>query len=488
MELQDYLRMIRRGWAVILLAAVFGATLASIYVTLQPRTFVATTSLFVSASTPVTIDDLEAASNFSTKAVPTYAGIIDSAAVLGPVSSELRPPRDPDELATSVTAQAREDTTLIDITASGSDAADVAVVANAVAAGAGRLIPELEVGPNGRPLIRVQQTRPAATPITAVSPNVRQTLALGMVVGFFLGLGGTIARQSLDTRIRRGDELRTLTDLPLLGVLPHIKEEATFGLLTDRPSFAALGEAFRTLRTNLTFVEAWAHRSLVITSVADDDDGPYVPANLAWTIAQAERRVLLVDLDMRTDAVADVMGVDGAVGLADVLLGRVGVANAVKATRHDSLFVLPAGHAQTSPADLLSISAMTTVLRRLEQEFDYVVLHAPPLLAFADAAAVSGAAGGTILTVASGRTKALELTTGLTALANVRVRPLGLVLSGARGADGSVRSTAPEVPEPRHKASVEGPTLRQRPVQPSPRRGSTGGRTRSVPTAPPRTG
>lgn len=488
MELQDYLRMIRRGWAVILLTAISGVALASLYVAFQPKTFVATTSLYVTSRAPVTIDDLEAASNFSTKAVPTYAGVIDSAAVLGPVSTELRPPRDPDELATSVVAQAREETTLIDITASGSDAADTAVVANAVAAGASRIVPELEVGPNGRPLIRVQQTRPSITPVTAVSPNVKETVAIGLVVGLSLGLGGTIARQSLDTRIRRGDELRTLTDLPLLGVLPHIKEERTFGLLANKSRFAALGEAFRALRTNLTSVEAWAHRSLVITSVADDEDGPFVAANLAWTIAQAERRVLLVDLDMRTAALAGVMGIDGAVGLADVLLGRIEVAKAVQPIRQESLFVLPAGRPQTSPADLLSISAMSTVLRRLEAEFDYVVLHAPPLLAFADAAAVSVAAGGTILTVASGRTKAPELTTGLTVLANVRVRPLGIVLSGARGADDSMRFMAPEVPEPRHQASLESPTLRQRAVQPSPKPGSASGYGRSFPTAPPRTG
>lgn len=431
LDLRDYLRMLRRGWPVVALVTLLVIGLAALYLAFAPKTYESTTALFVSAGAPQDIGDLQRGAEFSTKAATTYADIVDSATVLGPVAEQLRPQLSADELIEMVTATARESTTLIDIAATGDDPGQAAAVANATAVSATRVIPLLEGTTQGQPLVQIQQIRPAVEPVSAVSPDAKKVLALGFIVGLCIGLAVTITAQTLDTRIRRVDDVRELTEVPLLAVLPQRARAAQRGLVVRDDPTGAAGEAFRTLRTNVRFLESAQRRSLVFTAVADDRDGALVPLNLAWSLAQAGRRVLLVDLDLRRSTVGEALGIDAGAGLADVLTGRADLPAVIQHVTHPGLRVVLSGTTQASPSDLLSAPILTTVLRRMEQDHDYVILHAPPLLSYTDAAIVSGAAGSTFVTVAAGRNRSHELTTALRALANVRVRPLGLVLTGA---------------------------------------------------------
>ena len=442
MDLRDYVRMLRRGWPTVVLLTALMVGLASLYLFLTPKNYEAGTTLFVSASDPQSIDDLQQGAVFATNAVSTYSKIVGSATVLGPVATQLRPQRDVDDLVASVAVAAPESTTLIEIVASAQDPDEAANIANAVATSAIRVLPTVQSGPDGRPLVRIQQTRPAVKPIAAVSPNVKRVLALGLILGLCLGLATTITAQSLDTRLRQIDDLRALTDVPLVAVLPQPKRAQRHGLAVRDDPAGLIGEAYRTLRTNLRFLESKDQRSVLLTAVTDDRDGAQVPANLAWSLVQAGWRVLLVDLDMRRTTVGDAFAIRGGPGLADVLMGQAELNAVVRDTTHPRLKVVTAGTPQASPADLLSAPMMTNVLRRMERTHDYVILHAPPLLSYTDAALVSDAAGGTLLTVAAGRTKAHDLTTALDVLANVRVTPIGVVLTGAPSAERPSRSGA----------------------------------------------
>lgn len=430
MDLRDYLRMVGRGWSTVLLITAISVGLAVAYVALAPKRYETSTVLFVSANEPRTIDDLQQGNQFSTSAVTTYAEIIDSATVLGPVATQLRPQSNADELGVAVWAIVPTETTLINVTASADSPQRAAAIANAVAGTASRVVPALVTDETNRPLVRFQQTRPAVEPTIAISPNVHRTIGLSLIVGLCLGFGATIVAQSLDTRIRQAADVHKLTEVPLLAVLSSFRRGQRGGLVArDDPP---MGEAFRTLRTNLRSLDAKERRSLVCAAVADDRDGAQVATNLAWSLAAAGRRVLLVDLDMRQSTVGDLLGMKAGIGLADILMGRVDMAEAIRATRDSHLRVILSGTLQANPSDLLSDAATTRVLRRMEQENDVVILHAPPLLTYTDAAAVSGAAGGALLTVTAGRTKANELSTALTTLTNVWAKPVGVVLTGAR--------------------------------------------------------
>src|SRR5690348_17540422 len=132
MELRDYVRMLKRGWPTVVLITALFVALASLYLFLTPKRYEATTTLFVSANDPQSITDLQQGAVFATNAVATYAKIVDSAAVLGPVAVELRPQRDVDSLVENVSVAAPESTTLIEIVVAGDQPDDAATVANAV--------------------------------------------------------------------------------------------------------------------------------------------------------------------------------------------------------------------------------------------------------------------------------------------------------------------------------------------------------------------
>src|SRR6185312_6924456 len=102
MELRDYVRMLKRGWPTVVLLTALAVGLASLYLFLTPKHYEASTTLFVSANDPQSITDLQQGATFATNAVATYAKIVDSATVLGPVGAELRPQRDVDELTEMV--------------------------------------------------------------------------------------------------------------------------------------------------------------------------------------------------------------------------------------------------------------------------------------------------------------------------------------------------------------------------------------------------
>ena len=107
-ELRDYLRMVRRGWLTILVITLLGVAAAFLYLAVTPKTYGASTTLFVATAAPDSINDLQQGANFAGTAVVTYAQIIDSGTVLTPVAAELRPQRSVDELVGRVTATVRE--------------------------------------------------------------------------------------------------------------------------------------------------------------------------------------------------------------------------------------------------------------------------------------------------------------------------------------------------------------------------------------------
>ncbi len=281
----------------------------------------------------------------------------------------------------------------------------------------------------GRDLVRLQQIRTAVEPTRAASPTPKRTLALGLIIGLCVGLAVTIVAQTLDNRIRHVEEVRQLADVSLLAALPRLNRAERRGLVVrDRPSSEA-AEGFRTLRTNISFLGSRDRPSLLITAAAGDRDGAQVPVNLAWSLAQTDQQVLLVDLDLRRSPVGDMLGFPPGTGMSDVLAGTHSLLDVIRPTEHRNLSAVLSGTAQPSSSDLLSGPSTSEALTWMEQHYDHVILHAPPLLSYTDAAVVSAISGGTLVTVAAGGIHGQQLTTALVTLANLHVKPLGLVLT-----------------------------------------------------------
>ncbi len=161
-----------------------------------------------------------------------------------------------------------------------------------------------------------------------------------------------------------------------------------------------------------------------------------VSCNLAISWAMGGASVCLVEADMRRPQVAAYLGVEGALGLSDVLVGEARLADVLISWNHGMITALPSGSLPPDPAALLESAAMHSLVAELSERFDIVIYDTPPLLAVTDALVLADHIDGAILMVRSGKTSREQLAMSLDVLSNANMRTLGTVLTFATAKDG----------------------------------------------------
>ena len=429
MDLSDYLATLRRGWTTIVAFVLLGLLLAAGYLLVTPKSYQSGATLLVVPTNPDSIESASVGTQFAGLAAPTYAALVRSPSVLDSVAQELRPQISTDALASMVSASQRPSTSMIDITVTGDDPEGVAEIANLVASQARTAIPDL-VGAGTRDAsLSLKQVSVAAPAAGVLSPSIRTVLALGLIVGLAIGIAVAIVRQALDTRIRTGEDIRRFDGGLLLAPVPRSprNEPVPTGARSGR-----LAERYRVLRTNMAFGRNEERRSVLISPVRDFGSAHLVAANLAASISQTNRTVLLIDLDLRNAPIRDVFRGGAEYGLGDVLTGRVPVERAVAPTGVDRFDVMQAGTSEPDPSDLLSSPRMGELVRELEQRYDHVILSAPPVLLYTDASVVALEVRSVVLTLVAGSTKFAQLAAAAATLRQVGVTPIGTVMVDRR--------------------------------------------------------
>lgn len=269
-----------------------------------------------------------------------------------------------------------------------------------------------------------------ASRATKVSPKPVRNGLLAFALGLILGVGLAFLRETLDTRVRSGDEIAAALHLPLLARLPapprRLASKRELATVAEPSSPAA--EGFRVLRTNLDFVNLQKEvRSFVVTSAVEGEGKSTTAANLAVTLARAGRHVILADLDLRKPAVHAFFGLDQRLGLTNVALGELGLDEALRqglvhgeaeqtfdparpapggtnghgdpnaALASGTLRVLASGPLPPDPGEFVQTPAVQRVLSELQHRAEIVVVDAPPLLGVGDALTVSSFIGGIVL-------------------------------------------------------------------------------------------
>ena len=198
---------------------------------------------------------------------------------------------------------------------------------------------------------------------------------------------------------------------------------------------AVVAEQYRTLRTRLSTADhGHPRRVLIVTSPAKGDGKSVTAANLAITMAQEfNRRIVLVDADLRRPSLHRLLGLPTAPGLSEVLRGEASLDDALVHLADYQLTVLPAGGRVERQTELLGSQAMRRVVDALRSRFDRVVVDTPPALPLADVAVVSPMADGVVLVVRAGATPKPLIERAIAACDESRL--LGLVLNGTGGRD-----------------------------------------------------
>ncbi len=438
MELSDYIRVLRKNWIVIVTLTLVGLSATAAYTLTRTPIFESSSTIFVSTQAGGTAAELQQGSSFTQARINTYVGLVRTPIVLEPVIRDLGVTISADSLAGRVNATAALNSTLITITVSDADATRAAALANAIASSLSTVVPQLEPeGNDGSSPVRLSRVSDAQPALVPSSPNTPLNLAIGVIAGLILGLGAAALRTSLDNKVRTLREAETITQAPAIGAIAYDMKARERPLIVHADPLSPRAESFRALRTNLQFLDMGGRASFVITSSIPSEGKSTTTINLAIALADAGKRVALLDTDLRKPKVAEYLSIEGGAGLTDVLIGRAKVNEVMLPWGGRSLYVLPAGKIPPNPSELLGSSQMGALLAMLERDFDVVLCDAPPLLPVTDAAILARATSGALMVVSAGRTTKHQLAGATEALSTVGAKLAAFVMTmvPTRGAD-----------------------------------------------------
>lgn len=428
MELQDYLQVVRKRWRVIVAVVLVCVGIAAAGSLAAEKVYESRTQFFVSTTGSGDSGALLQGSTFTQQRVKSYAQLLTTPRILAPVAATVGVSGD---VAAQVSATTPPDTVLIDVAVRDTDPARAQAMGEAIAKEFPAAVTELEspAGAEASP-VKVTVVRPPTTPESPVSPKPFRNILLGAVLGLLLGLGAALVRETLDKTVKTADDIKVVTDAPILGTIAHDADATRRPLIVEVDPRSPRAEAFRALRTNLQFVDAANHpRTIVITSSLAGEGKSTLAANLALTMAQAGSRVCLIEADLRRPKVLEYMGLEGGVGLTDALIGRTDVIDVIQPYGGTNLWVLGAGPIPPNPSELLGSTAMRGLLTNLTNRFDYVVVDAPPTLPVTDAVVISKLVDGAIVVAGSGVVQREQLARTLESLESVNGNVLGIVLN-----------------------------------------------------------
>ena len=269
----------------------------------------------------------------------------------------------------------------------------------------------------------------AVTPKAPIKPNVRLNLLLGLA--FFL--------EFIDDSLKSIEEVERFVNRPIYGVIPRIpdyrKEKemegvkaASAALVTQHSPKSPISEAFRTLRTNIHFADPDRKIvSLLITSAGPSEGKSTIVCNLALTMANIERKTLLIDCDLRKPNVHNFFEFERDPGLTSVLSHEASWRDVMRGTTVDNLFVIPSGPIPPNPTEMLGSRQMKELLAELTKEFDMILFDSPPVLAVTDAAVLNSAVDATLLVVELGRSRGSGVVRAIALLEKVKANLLGIV-------------------------------------------------------------
>ncbi len=307
---------------------------------------------------------------------------------------------------------------------------------------------------------RIRILDPAELGTFAVKPDKPRYLKLSLFVGLALGLALAFLREMLDSTVHINEDMLAVVGGSALGLIPHIRSSQTGDLRyvasqvipglspdgsrasaqfrQDRIISAAdpgnpIVEAYRTLRTNLTFARPDpGPKTVVFTSPGPRDGKTTTASNLAIVLAYQRLKVLLIDADMRRGSVHKVFEIDQQPGLSDLLIGGTRASECIRRIElgeDHSLDVIAAGTFPPNPAELLGGDRLHQLVQEFERWYDFVIFDSPPLNLVTDAALLGAKAGGIVIVARANHTERAAVQFAVEQLRAVRAPVLGFVLN-----------------------------------------------------------
>jgi polysaccharide biosynthesis transport protein len=287
--------------------------------------------------------------------------------------------------------------------------------------------------------------QPAEVPERPYRPVIPLNLAIGIAAGLIGGLGLAFLFENLDNALYTVQQIENVAGSRIIGQIPRGKRARGAVLRLDE---GAILEGFRSLRVNILSDSAGYH-TVLVTSSGSREGKSSVAGNLAVAIAQANRRVLLIDANLRQPVLHEMFSGNNTTGLSEVLTGSANLDDSLQQLGGLDLFLLSAGTAVGQATDLLSSERMRAILRQASRQYDIVVIDTPAATDYADAIAIAPMVDGVIAVVERANTRDQDLRDLLNSLDNVNAPLAGIVVNRAdQRARASVERTRTSTVEP----------------------------------------
>lgn len=320
-------------------------------------------------------------------------------------------------------------------------------------------------------LEEVKVVKPAIEPAAPVNPpKIGTNTILGTILGIILGVVFAFLIETFDTSIGAIEEVEEFLGVHVMGVIPFVSVEEIKTLLSDDPNAvleeekvrryarlvahfvpaSTLSESYKALRTSLNFLCSENNlKSILFTSSSPGEGKTSIVVNLAITMAQIGQKVLLIDGDLRRPVISKLFGIEQIPGLTDVILGnyewhrvvrsitdlmtgKMTIEDIMKTPGIDNLHIITSGTYSPNPAEIINSKAIGEFLNHAREEYDVILIDAPPVLAATDAALWSSRVDGTALVYQVGKIARGALKRSKVSLENLKANVIGVVLNGLK--------------------------------------------------------
>lgn len=289
----------------------------------------------------------------------------------------------------------------------------------------------------------LREVAPAVPPSSPYTPHPVRNLGVGLIAGLLLGAGLAFVRERADRRLRSLEQLEHAYGLPMLGVVPFVRAAARgkrSAALANFETASNLADAFRNIRTNLQLVRLneGDTRVVVVSSAVPGEGKSAVAANLAASLASTGRRVLALSADLRSPSLHEYFGRRHDDGLIQVLAGEMELTDAARPvslngaspSSSGGLALLGSAERIFDPAFLFQSKAMGNLLTKAREQYEFIIIDAPPLLATADAIVLAQQGDALLLVARLGTLTRQDAERTLRALGIAELSAVGVVAIG----------------------------------------------------------
>jgi capsular exopolysaccharide synthesis family protein len=270
----------------------------------------------------------------------------------------------------------------------------------------------------------------AAVPDFPIKPRKYRNILLGIIVGLFGGVGMAFFVEYLDNSIKSPQEVEARTGLPVLGVIPRLKEKnkkVEEAVLKEPRTH--LGESYKALRTAVLLSSAEAPpKSILVTSMVSGEGKTSTAVNLSVAMAMSGYSTLLVDGDLRRPNIHKIFGLGNLKGLSTYLAG-VSDADIIMESPVKNLSIITPGPVPPNPSELLGSDRLGEIMKTFKKKFDIIIFDSAPILTVADSFVLSRNLETCIVVARAGKTTYEMVRRGVRSLQDIRANILGLVIN-----------------------------------------------------------